>query len=112
MVVEPSCDADKVTQFIMQYIDDVQLARRHGNELSYTLPLSEVNSFPGRCLTLGILQSENLRPRWHGQVWCARGELWNYIVILKYEQPIQDNWVTHYLLVSVWKTLQLCTKEY
>ncbi|XP_064604121.1 cholesterol transporter ABCA5-like [Liolophura sinensis] len=46
MVVEPSCDADQVTEFITQYIDDVQLARRHGNELSYTLPLSNVNSFP------------------------------------------------------------------
>ena len=48
MVVEPDCDAAKVTDLLKQHVSGVEMKRSHGKELAFTMPMAEVSRFPGR----------------------------------------------------------------
>ncbi|XP_041362811.1 ABC transporter A family member 1-like isoform X2 [Gigantopelta aegis] len=47
MVVEPECNADRVTDLLRQHVSGIEMKRSHGKELAFTMPMSEVSRFPG-----------------------------------------------------------------
>ncbi|XP_041361874.1 cholesterol transporter ABCA5-like [Gigantopelta aegis] len=47
MVVNPECDAQKVTTLLKQHVSGIEMKRSHGKELAFTMPMAEVNKFPG-----------------------------------------------------------------
>ncbi|XP_041364325.1 cholesterol transporter ABCA5-like [Gigantopelta aegis] len=46
MVVDPDCQADKVTDFLKQQVSGVEMKRAHAKELAFTMPMAEVSKFP------------------------------------------------------------------
>ncbi|XP_061471616.1 ABC-type organic anion transporter ABCA8-like isoform X2 [Rhineura floridana] len=46
MHVNEFCDPERTTSLVKQYIPAAKLSEEHENELSYTLPLENVNKFP------------------------------------------------------------------
>ncbi|XP_041362792.1 cholesterol transporter ABCA5-like isoform X3 [Gigantopelta aegis] len=47
MVVEPECNADRVTDLLRQHVSGIEMKRSHGKELAFTMPVAEVSRFPG-----------------------------------------------------------------
>ncbi|ESP03886.1 hypothetical protein LOTGIDRAFT_110141 [Lottia gigantea] len=49
MVVEPEvCKVNEITEILKQNVDGVELQRSHGKELSYTVPMTEIDKFSGK----------------------------------------------------------------
>ena len=46
---DPHCDKQQITDLVTSHIPDACLGREHGKELTYTLPLSSLQSFAGEC---------------------------------------------------------------
>lgn len=47
MQVNEFCDPEKVMSLVKQYIPSAKLSGQRENELGYTLPLENVDKFPG-----------------------------------------------------------------
>jgi hypothetical protein len=50
MVTEENCNEEEVTKFVKHHIPDASMIRKHGMELSYTLPMNDTDKFHGWCL--------------------------------------------------------------
>ncbi|XP_067671428.1 cholesterol transporter ABCA5-like [Haliotis asinina] len=71
MVVEPDCDAEKVTSVLSDQVKGIEVKRSHAKELAFTLPLSEVSTFSNMFSSLeqkvdGTTQAEKLGIKSYG----------------------------------------------
>ena len=48
MVLEPSAEVEAITNLVKQNVPDAEEQRHHGKELTYTLPIASVSSFPSK----------------------------------------------------------------
>ncbi len=68
MVVEPKADESLISSLVNSHIHGAQLQRHHGNEMAYTLPISEVSSFAGK-------DDTDLIEPYKNNHWCVAGEV-------------------------------------
>ncbi len=50
MVTDGYCNEEDVTTLVKNYVEKAKLKRRHGHELTYTLPVNETHRFSGNIL--------------------------------------------------------------
>lgn len=48
MVTKEDFDLDAITTVVKENVENAKLTRSHGQEVSYTLPLEDVSSFPSQ----------------------------------------------------------------
>ena len=54
MVTEDHCDREKITHLVTSNVSGAEMSRVHGKELSYRLPMKNVDQFPGNFISFSI----------------------------------------------------------